>query len=387
MATVSACGISDQDATSDSRGPDAMSRDAAGESIPDVPHDATAEGDGSGSDPIDGTLPLTPCTRRFPIEAEPTRDPRKCTTRIVTTIPTVMPMPDLTFGSARLQIRNGFVHWAAGEFVSFPSANRLASGLHRVALAGGTVEVVATPVQLGTANGGAIGDYLFIGDLFFWSGGSKRFRMGGPPEGRSESTGVRAASVEGDASTLYFLVIDGTPLTDTIYASRVDLEGNLRDLTRVASRSTPRDALTAWRALRSDGCPYWSDGNTVLTLPEGSQTPVELVRLGAIQHLAIDASNVYIGRGAPQFGSRLVKVPRGGGGATTLHATDRLIRNVAVDATHVYVVEESQLVAMCLADGSMTELATLAKPSLVATDADAVYYFTAAGELMRFGPP
>jgi hypothetical protein len=129
---------------------------------------------------------------------------------------------------------------------------------------------------------------------------------------------------------------------------------------------------------------YWtisnSTGGAVMIQPQGGGPPLRLALQGLGQNphsIAVDATSIYTTNG----GSRVMKMPLGGGASTMLAASQQPTA-IAVDATNVYWTEAGSpsgglgnVMKLPLGGGTPTALATgQDSPGAIAIDATSVYW-------------
>jgi len=129
---------------------------------------------------------------------------------------------------------------------------------------------------------------------------------------------------------------------------------------------------------------YWKNGPSILAVALGGGAIRTLCTLseatsGASFGMAVDATNVYW-TGRNGSAGTLLKVPVGGGTATTLASDPDTLSVLAIDATSVYFTGSGGIEKVAIDGGATTTLAAGHSAVGIAVDATSVYWTEQAGE-------
>jgi hypothetical protein len=195
------------------------------------------------------------------------------------------------------------------------------------------------------------------------------------------------------AGTLFHLRADGRALYWIRCPSLTEPCALMR-LAHDAAAPTVLATRPAMHALAlDDASAYVAAGERVLRVPKAGGSPAVLSEGPPAADLQVAGGYVYVGVGdtrdldgraaSPRAGA-ILRIPVGGGSATTLGEHHAFRPLLAVDARHVYFTNGPAVSSMALAGGAFTELARDERnaPSAIALEGDAIY-FAAGGQVRR----
>jgi hypothetical protein len=224
----------------------------------------------------------------------------------------------------------------------------------------------------------------------YWVTGDGNIRsapVGGGTTVTLVATGVSSYGIRGftaDASNLYWTGANGSATTSGVFkVSKAG--GTVTQILATAQIPNAINNVTSAGQIVTDGTNVYftwgvtAGGDEVVQATTSGANPTVLAASGAGQFLGLNAQDVFFANG-----SKLEKVPIGGGTATQIATGSNVPGPMTVDATNVYWFDGSGLQKVPAGGGPTVELIATIAGSGIAVDATNVYFefsATQAGEL------